>query len=75
MNEVVAEAGRLKKLLATSETDGAAGIKRAISRIKFDPIGTKFSVPELNQNVSFSDRRLGFGVGVLAVSPDIEARR
>ena len=75
MDEVVAEARRLKKLLATSETDGAAGVKRAVNSIKFDAIGAKFSVPELNQNVAFSDRRLGLGVGVLAVSPDIETCR
>ena len=75
MNEVVAEARRLEELLAAPETDGAAGVERAIGRIKFDPIGMQFSVPELNRDVAFGNRGLGLGIGVLPVGKNLQARR
>ena len=75
LDEVVAEARGLKKLFATPEADGAAGVERAVGRIKFDPISVQFSLPELNRNVAFGNRCLGFGVGVLAVSSNVQARR
>ena len=75
MDEVVAEARRLKILLATLETDGTAGIERAVGGIEFDPIGTQLGVSEPNRNIAFGDCRLGLAVGVLAVGLNVEARR
>ena len=75
MDEVVAEARGLKKLFATPEAHGAAGVERAIRRIKFNAISVQFSLPELNRNVAFGNRDFGFGVRVLAVSSNVQARR
>ena len=48
LNEVVAEAGRLKILTSAPEADSAACVERAVGRIKFNPIGVQLGVPELN---------------------------
>ena len=75
LDEVVAKARRLEKLIATSETDGASGVERAVYRIKFDPIGVQFSVAEPNRNVAFGNRGLRLGKGVLAVSSNVQTPR
>tara|TARA_B100000401_G_scaffold33079_1_gene19794 strand:- start:147 stop:416 length:270 start_codon:yes stop_codon:yes gene_type:complete len=48
----------LEKLIAAPETNGASGVERAVGRIKFDPIGVQFGVPEPNRNVAFGNRGL-----------------
>ena len=53
MEQVVAEARRLKILTATLETNGATGIKRAVGSVEFDAISAKFSVSEPNRDVAF----------------------
>ena len=72
LDEVVAEARRLEILLAPLEAHSSAGVKRAEACIEFDAIGTEFSVSKLNRNVALGDRGLGLGVGVLAVSLNLE---
>ena len=74
LDEVVAKARCLKKLIAAPETNGASGVERAVGRIKFDPIGVQFGVPEPNRNVAFGNRGLRLGIGVLAVSSNVQAR-
>ena len=48
LDEVVAEARRLKILIATFKTHSTAGEERAVDRIKFDAISMEFSVTKLN---------------------------
>ena len=55
MEEVVTETRRLEILLSTFIADRTAGVERAVGSIKFDAIGAKFSVPELNRNIAFGD--------------------
>ena len=74
LDEVVAEARCLEILLAPLEAHGAAGVERAETGIKFNAIGTEFSVPKLNADVSFGNRGFGFAVCALAVSPNVEVR-
>ena len=62
-------------MTATPEADSTACEERAVGRIKFDPIGVQFGVPEPNRNVAFGDVGFRLGIGVLAVSSNIQARR
>ena len=62
-------------LVATPETNGAAGIERPEASIEFDAVGAKLSVPELNADVAFSDRGVRLAIAVLAVSLNFEVCR
>ena len=62
-------------LVASLETNGAAGIERPEASIEFDAVGAKLSVPELNAHVAFGDRGVRLSIAVLAVCLNLEVRR
>ena len=65
----------MKILTAAPEADSTACVERAVSRIKFDPIGVQFGIPESNRNIALGDVGFRLGIGVLAVSANFEACR
>ena len=75
LDEVVAEARRLKILFAPLEAHGATGVQRAKACIEFDAIGAEFSIAKLNPDIAFGNRGLGLAICALAVRLNVEARR
>ena len=73
LDEVVAEARCLEILITPLEAHSAAGVERAKTCIEFDAIGAEFSIPELNTDVAFGDRGLGFAICALAIRLNVEA--